>query len=398
MSWLLERYFSEQMAQAKCSNRQFASHEMEAMEEAEAKTKSSISGNVAIIPIEGVLTQKRDFFAAFFGGGNTLYPDIQRAVVEANADKMVSEIFLQIGSSPGGSIDGLFDTMAVIKSSKKPVRAFVRDMAASATYALVSQADEVIASNRATRFGSVGIVSTFRVDADYVDVTSTDAPDKRPDVTTKDGLEAARRPLDAIHREFVKEIAKGRGETPDAVNENYGRGAIVIAADAIKKGMIDKIGISKTKPTTQKTASQGGEEVSMKTLAEFKAAHPALYAEAVEVGKAEANSETMDLIKAHAHGGRESGDLETALEAIENLTPVTALITMKYQMAAVKKGQLKARQEDTIPDFDGGIGASEKPEKTEDEKVIDEAYAIIDGSVETDDAVDCDAIAAEMGK
>jgi len=222
-------------------------------------------------------------------------------------------------------------------------------------------------------------------------VTSTEAPEKRPDVTTEKGIKDARKPLDAIHKEFVKEIAKGRETTADEVNENYGRGAIVIAADAIKKGMIDKIGISNFKQPIKETASDGGEEVSMKTLAEFKAAHPALYIEAVAVGKAEGKAETMDLVQTHAHWGRESGALEMALDAIEKGTPMTGLIEAKYKTATIKKTQLDAREDENPPDFDGGVGDDDKDKG---DPITVAAWNILDKKTDNPDVMDMDALDA----
>jgi len=342
MTWLLERSTGEVLASRKASGHIFSIEAVEHIEAIEAKLKPSIRGSSAIIPIEGVLTRKRDYFAAWFGGGNTLYTDITNAVVQADADPLVDNIIFDVGTSPGGNIDGLFSTMKAIKSAKKPTKAIVRGMAASATYALVSQADEVIAENRVTLLGSVGVMKTFHVDENIVDVSSTKAPEKRPDVTTKEGLAAARKPLDAIHDELVSVIAKGRDTTTSKVNENFGRGAIVIAADAIKYGMIDKIGISKT--ATKSTAQSGGKVRGM-NLQEFKASHPAAYAAAVNDGV----EQERDRVSAHAILGEASGDMETALKAIKDGSQMTAAIDATYKAAAMKRDQIAARQSEEVP-------------------------------------------------
>jgi ClpP class serine protease len=366
MTWLLTDAIGSMLAERRASGHVFDAQAIAYIDASEAKNKPSTAGTSSIIPIEGVLTQKRDFFAAWFGGGNTLYPDITKAIVTGEADPLVSEHVLAVGTSPGGSIDGLFDTMAAIKAAKKPVRAIVRGMAASATFALVSQADEVIASNDVTQFGSVGIVSTFRVSENLVDVTSTKAPEKRPDVTTKEGIETARKPLDAIHDKFVEAIANGRGTTSANVNENYGRGAIVIASDAVKQGMIDSIGIANTQ--TQTTAKTGGEEVTgMKNLEELKAQHPALYAEAVAVGVAQ----ERDKVQAHAIYGAASGDYEGALKNIKDGVELTATVRAEYETKGWNKRAVEARQEEQPPPLDGTVPSDSAAD------VQDQAMALI---------------------
>ena len=58
-------------------------------------------------------------------------------------------------------------------------------MAASAAFALAAQTDEIDAANGATRFGSIGILATFNVSENIIEIASTKAPKKNPDVTNK---------------------------------------------------------------------------------------------------------------------------------------------------------------------------------------------------------------------
>jgi ClpP class serine protease len=350
--WLLTKEIGDILAEKRNSGEIFGADAVAYVEASEARNAPTTVGSTAVIPIEGVLTQRRDMFAALFGGGNTLYPDITKAAIAADSDPLVEDVVFEFGTVPGGTIDGLFDAMAAIKNIRKPTTSRVRGMAASAGFALAVQSDDVIAANDVTQFGSVGIVRSFRVDSDIVEVTSTDAPDKRPDVTTEEGIEAARRPLDAIHEKFVEAIAEGRRTSAKNVNENYGRGAIVIASDAIEEGMIDSIGIAKTQ--TQTTANTGGEEVTaMENLAEFKAQHPALFAEAVAVGVEQGIDQERDRVNAHAILGKASGDMETALTAIENGDVMTQTLQAKYMAAGFNKRDIAARDDEQAQAVDG---------------------------------------------
>jgi ClpP class serine protease len=381
-SWLLDDPIMESIDAAIAAGHIVSAEQIEEIKAEYARNAPRNDGGRAVIPIEGILTNKPNFLAAVFGGGNTIYSDIIKAVQKADADPSINEIVLAVGASPGGTIAGLFPAMDAIRESKTPTKAIVEDMALSACFGVVSQADEVIAMTPVTQFGNVGVVKTFNVDGNTVDVTSTKAPKKRTDVTTEEGLAAARESLDDVHDQFAQAIALGRGTTADDVNKNFGQGASVIAHKALSAGMIT--GIFSKQQTTE-TAHDGGEEVSMKTLEEFKAAHPALYAEAVAFGEAQAR----DLMAAHAVRGRACGNLELALEAIESGSEMNEKIKAQYDAAQSNKNAVNARIEENPPE----IGQpTESPKAKEDDDVVAKAWAIIDGETEDPDVMNFDAL------
>ena len=137
----------------------------------------TVAGNNAEIAVQGAITNRPSLMAFLFGGGNTTYADIVSALAVAEQDPEIDNITLAI-DSPGGTIAGLFDTLAAIEAAKKPIKAVVSNTAASAAYAIASQADEIVATNKAARFGSVGIVVSGFVDENEFAVTSTNAPKK----------------------------------------------------------------------------------------------------------------------------------------------------------------------------------------------------------------------------
>jgi ClpP class serine protease len=306
------------------------------------------------VRIDGILTKQRDFIAMLFGGGNTTYPDIISAVGEAEADDEVKEIVLKVGTSPGGSVDGLFTAIEALQKVSKPMTAIVADQATSATYALIAQASQIIAENKAVRLGSVGIVATARIDETRVDITSTKAPKKRPDASTEEGKAVIREQLDAIHSLFVGAIAKGRGVTAAVVNKQFGEGAVVLAKDALTAGMIDKIGSKgrTPKPVTSATDNGGNtEEANNMDLKKLRAEHPSVYAEAVALGA----TEERDRVNAHLTLGAASGDMETALSAVEDGSELTNTLQAKYMAASMRRKDVAARGEDD-PDLSGNVG------------------------------------------
>jgi ClpP class serine protease len=198
------------------------------------------SGSTAEISISGILTKSHSIIAWMLGYGNTSYPEIASALTSANSNPDIKNITLNV-DSPGGHFDGLFDALAAIQAVSKPITTVVSNLAASAAYAIVGQADKIVAKNRAARVGSIGVVATFYVDDHEVEITSTGAPQKRPDVKTKAGISMVREELDAMHDLFVDSIAKGRGKTVETINAEFGQGATLLADEALKRGMIDAI-------------------------------------------------------------------------------------------------------------------------------------------------------------
>lgn len=124
----------------------------------EARTVSGTSNHrqvgVKVIPVQGALT-KYDQSCGPVG-----MTTIGRWVQEANAEMGVDAIVLRI-DSPGGSVSGTEDLANIIKSSSKPVVAFVDDMACSAAYWIASSCQKIVANLNTAIVGSIGVISTF---------------------------------------------------------------------------------------------------------------------------------------------------------------------------------------------------------------------------------------------
>lgn len=208
----------------------------------------TIAGDVAQITVEGVLTPQPDWLAWFLYG-NTAYSDIREALASAEMNPAVSRIEWTF-ASPGGMVDGFFETIAAIEASTKPSRV-TASMACSAAYGLAAMAGPIEATSLGSEFGSVGVVRTYYADGPAaqelsIDVTSSAAPNKRPDATTPEGLAVVRSELDVQHELLVNAIARGRtrhgtATTPEDVNAKFGQGGSVFAEGARAAGMIDKV-------------------------------------------------------------------------------------------------------------------------------------------------------------
>lgn len=345
----------------------------------------AVVGSVAQICVEGVLSEEPDFWAWLFGMDGTTYEDIRDAFALAAADPLVKSVILSV-SSPGGYCDGLFDTLAAIEAFGKPVTVQA-SQACSAAYALAAMGGPITALGPASEFGSIGVlqVYTFDADTEIVNVTSTEAPNKRPDPRTPEGKAVIVAELDAVHELFVDGIARGRTNatgkqyTIEQVNADFGRGAVMLADAAKSAGLVDKMPravkrgssaeadhgdaeppelapvVATAPPQLPPAPTAGatqpspprvtGHETRKKKMneAELRAQHPELFAAIVQQGV----TAERDRVEAHLIMGEASGDMTTAIAAISSGEAMTPKLSAKYQAAGMKRTAIAARQTET---------------------------------------------------
>ncbi|MBT5924903.1 S49 family peptidase, partial [Candidatus Woesearchaeota archaeon] len=113
-------------------------------------------GNVAIIPIEGIITANG---ASYLGGNTISSQDIVSFIEDADAKSQIKIIVLEI-NSPGGSPVASDEIAVAIKRTEKPVIALIREVGASGGYWIASATDHIIA-NRMSITGSIGVISSY---------------------------------------------------------------------------------------------------------------------------------------------------------------------------------------------------------------------------------------------
>ena len=339
---------------------------------------------IAHIPVVGILTSNVDPCAAFFEEAETEYGFIQAAVRKADHDLMVAGISLEI-DSPGGYIDGVDETAQVIMATEKPVTARVHNMAASAAYWLASQADRIVASSPADQIGSIGVVveeynddeSLAKAGIMHRVYTSTDAPDKRPDTNTEEGRAKIIAMLDDLHGVFVSRVAAGRHTTAERVNADFGHGGLLIAADAVKVGMIDEVlgtiknpGVAGEK-TAAKADGKSKTGRGTMTLEELKRDHPELYAAVLATGREAGITEERKRI-AKLQAWADSDPVCTEIVAKAIVSGETAEDVMPQLMAAIKKSsQPEGKAPENPPQVHTGqtTTGSGEGEKIDDAKI-----------------------------
>ena len=204
----------------------------------------AIRQGVASIPLFGPIFPRANIMTEMSGATSlaTLAADLRKA--EASPD--VRNILI-VADSPGGQITDVRAFAALIAGASKPVTVFVSGMCCSAAYHICSQASEIIADPFAL-VGSIGVAIAGSVqeapDSNgnrAVTIVSSNAMDKRLDLSTDDGQAKVRAMLDGIEEVFLADVARGRGVSVSTVKQNFGRGGTMSARQAKEAGMIDRV-------------------------------------------------------------------------------------------------------------------------------------------------------------
>ena len=199
-------------------------------------------GRSAIVPVTGYLMQTRDPWLDFFGVFQTGYDDVLEILGVIKDSDEIDDVVLAIDSA-GGDVADLSILMRAVREFPKPVTAEIRSMAASAAYAVASQADEIIAESSASLVGSIGVLTVAIRDDDIKVITNSASRKKYSDPFDGEEIKDVIETLDSIYEVMVDEILEGRPQIEDAVASLEGR--VITAREALKLGLLDKIdGIS----------------------------------------------------------------------------------------------------------------------------------------------------------
>lgn len=215
---------------------------------AERGQRLRVRDGIGIIDVEGPLFKRANLFQAISGASS--YSIMAQDLQTALDDPAIRGIILNI-DSPGGTVAGCDELASAIFAArgKKPITSVVSGTGASAAYWIATAADRVVLSD-ASAVGSIGVVAAIddRTVADErrgvrtIQFVSSRAPGKRPDYDTDAGRAVIQRQVDAIEEVFINAVAKHRGVTTAKVVSDFGAGAMVIGANAVKAGMADAVG------------------------------------------------------------------------------------------------------------------------------------------------------------
>lgn len=205
---------------------------------------AAIRDGVASLPLFGPIFPRANMMTEMSGATSlaSLAADFRK--VEASPE--VRNIVI-VADSPGGVITDVRAFASLVAASSKPVTVFATGLCCSAAYHICSQATEVVADPFAL-IGSIGVMMSGSVQeapdgngSRAVHVVSSNAPDKRLDLSTDEGQAKVREMIDGIEEVFLSDVAKGRNVSVSTVKQQFGRGGTKSARQAKEAGMIDRI-------------------------------------------------------------------------------------------------------------------------------------------------------------
>ncbi len=211
------------------------------------KQPDQAQGQVALLNVFGVLSQRVDLMAETSGGTST--ERVQLAFRDAMNNQAVKAIVLNI-DSPGGRVEGVQELAETIYQHRgtKPVIGIANSGAHSGGYWILAACDEVVAAPSAS-VGSVGVY-TIHIDdtaaLEQAGITKTviragkhKAAHELPlDEATQAKVQAV---IDERYAIFIAALAKYRGVTEAKVKSSFGEGLSLLAPAALAAGMIDRI-------------------------------------------------------------------------------------------------------------------------------------------------------------
>lgn len=213
-------------------------------ERAPGTRTAALRDGVGSLPIFGPVFPRAGGLAT--SGATTL--DMVAADLRALEASSEVRSILAVIDSPGGAVSGVHDFAQLFASIRKPLAVHVTGQCCSAAYWIASQAPGGISVDPTSIVGSIGVCmsTSYQETPDAggrrsIDITSTNAPNKRPDLSTEEGRAALRPTLDAIEAVFISAVAKGRGVTEAHVLAEFGKGGTLTGKDAKAAGMVDRV-------------------------------------------------------------------------------------------------------------------------------------------------------------
>ncbi|MBI5072893.1 signal peptide peptidase SppA [Candidatus Woesearchaeota archaeon] len=209
---------------------------------------STAAGNVAVIPIKGVIMIDDDS-SLFSSSGIASSTKIVKQIEDAEKDPSIQAIVLDI-NSPGGSPVASAEIARAIKEVNKTTVAVIREVGASGAYWAASAADHIIA-NEVSVTGSIGVLGSYveygglmeRYNVSYQRFVAGDYKDMGTPYQemSEEEKQLYQSELDKMHDIFIRSVAENRGMSYDAIKE-LATGQIYLGVDAIQNGLIDQLG------------------------------------------------------------------------------------------------------------------------------------------------------------
>lgn len=238
----------------------------------------TVRDGIAVIPVTGPIMRYANLFTRISGATSTqeLATDLQVAL----DDPKIKGIVLNM-DSPGGEASGINELADMIYAARerKPIKAYGGGYVASGAYWLASAAGELVIDDTAL-VGSIGVVTEVLIrDAKEGEkrytITSQNAPNKRPDLSTEEGRAVLSKTIDSMSGVFVAKVARNLGVDVERIPEMGDHGGLRVGAEAVDAGLAHRLGSLEGLITEMAKAAATPRKLTMttvKTTAELQAA------------------------------------------------------------------------------------------------------------------------------
>jgi signal peptide peptidase SppA len=214
------------------------------------RQKVGASGGIAVIPIHGVISPRMNMLSEMSGGATCdgISADLSEALATSPR-----AIVLDI-DSPGGNVAGGHELAREVLAAraKVPVIAQSNHLMGSLAYWIGSCATEIVASP-SSLVGSVGVYTLYNdisAALDQMGIKRTliagggaykgEGADGGP--LSEEALAHRKAIVGGFADQFLADVAAGRGVEVGIVRETYGQGRVFRAPEALRVGMVNRIG------------------------------------------------------------------------------------------------------------------------------------------------------------
>lgn len=206
-------------------------------------------GRVGIVSVFGVIMQRASLMSEYSGA-------VSAERLGATIDSLVNDrsvkSIVMVFDSPGGGVFGVQELGAKIRAARdqKKIVGTADSVAASAAFWLIAQCSEICV----TPGGQVGSVGVYGAHDDFsgwqqkqgIKTTLVSAGEYKVESSpfgplSDEARAEMQRHVDAYYAMFLAEVAKGRGVSVAKVREDYGKGRMAMAQEAVEKGMADRV-------------------------------------------------------------------------------------------------------------------------------------------------------------
>jgi capsid assembly protease len=210
------------------------------------------AGSVAVLPLYGLIMQRGNMVGDISGPRGTSVEQFKEQFRQAVDDPGIKAIVIDV-DSPGGTVSGVDELASEIYAARgqKKIIAVSNCLMASAAYYIACSATEIVASP-SSQTGSIGIFAALRDESAALEKAGIKvhlitygenkaAGDPRVPIT-EGAIADLTKMVHAYGGMFDAAVGRGRKISATKVHETYGQGLTFTAKDAVKLGMVDRVG------------------------------------------------------------------------------------------------------------------------------------------------------------